>query len=278
MKIFVTGGTGFIGSSFLKTQAASHHDITCVVRESSIIPETLASELRWMKKGLDEVTVADLDGHDVLVHLASVGVSPQVASWTDMMYWNVAVFARLLDTAYDAGIRRIVVAGTFAEYGTTADAYDYIPVDAALSPVNGYAASKAASAIIAKAFCIEKKIELAYLRIFSAFGEGQNPANFYPSLREAAHSGKDFSMTLGEQVRDYIPVNDVSKVIWQSVLSDDFERGCPKVRNVASGVPTTMRSFAEKWWGHFGATGKLLLGEYPYRDNEPMRFVPKLDE
>ena len=40
----------------------------------------------------------------------------------------------------------------------------------------------------------ENNLELVYARIFSAYGEGQNSKNFYPSLKLAALNGKDFKI------------------------------------------------------------------------------------
>ena len=55
-------------------------------------------------------------------------------------------------------------------------------------------------------FAVQEHIELCYLRIFSAFGDGQFADNFWPALQLAAESGSDFPMTAGEQVRDYVAV------------------------------------------------------------------------
>ena len=52
----------------------------------------------------------------------------------------------------------------------------------------------------------------------------------------------------------------------------------PRVRNIGTGRPQTVRAFAEHWWREFGASGKLLVGALAYRDGEVMRFVPQIDE
>ena len=52
--------------------------------------------------------------------------------------------------------------------------------------------------------------------------------------------------------------------------------GVPRVRNVGTGRPQSVREFAEHWWREFGARGKLLFGALPYREGEVMRFVPQI--
>ena len=276
MKVFLTGGTGFIGKHYLALATSSSNVITALRRNSSAGGDFSAADPIWFTKAMDEVEVADLKGHDVLVHLASAGVSPQNASLKDMVYWNVSVLMDLLEKATQANIKRVVLAGSFAEYGQSSDLYDFIPVDAPLRPTYAYAASKAAAYVLATTFAIDSKIELCYLRIFSAYGEGQFEGNFWPALRNAAEKGLDFPMTHGEQVRDYIPVEQVALAIEHAVARSDIVPGMPMVMNVGSGVPVSMLEFARHWWSNWNATGKLLVGAIPYRKNEIMRCVPKI--
>jgi nucleoside-diphosphate-sugar epimerase len=277
MKIFLTGGTGFIGSYYLAHMSSIAHEITALRRPGSIPCVGISRQPTWLEKPMDAIDETDLDGHDVLVHLASVGVSPQNATWHEMIYWNVSALMRLLEAGKKAGMRRFVLAGSFAEYGTSADRFEFLPIDAPLQPTSPYAASKAAGCVLATTFAIDSQVELSYLRIFSAYGEGQYEGNFWSALRAAAMCDKDFPMTLGEQVRDYIPVEDVAKAIHIATVRNDIRPGAPKIVNVATGIPVTMREFAELHWKQWEAKGRLLIGELPYRPNEPMRFVPEVE-
>ena len=274
MKIFLTGGTGFVGSHFLRSPLARLHEIVALRREGSFPCLPIPVEPVWLHRALDAITPNDINGCSVLVHLASPGVSPKKASWDELFYWNVTVALQLIEKAKIAGVQRIIVAGTFAEYGRSADRFDPIPPDAPLEPITGYAASKAAACIALSAYAAEHGIELAYLRIFSAFGEGQCEGNFWPALRKAALLGLDFPMTLGEQVRDYVPIEDVVAMFWRACTSAPLTAGYPLIANIGSGYPVILRVFAEGWWARFNATGRLLVGALPYRQNEVMRFVP----
>lgn len=278
MKIFVTGGTGFIGSHFLRCPLAEGHTILALRR--SLLPSCLphSCEPQWIDCPLDSLDPAYLEGCDALVHFASPGVSPRRAELAELLYWNVTATLALAEKAKTAGVRRLVVAGSFAEYGRSADRFDPIPPNAPLEPTTAYATSKACSSVALSGFAIENKMELAYLRIFSAFGEGQFEANFWPSLRKAALAGEDFLMTQGEQVRDFVPVEDVAKVFWRTATALPIKDGYPFFANVGTGTPVRMRDFAEKWWTLFHAKGKLKVGALEYRPNEVMRFVPLVNE
>jgi len=171
-----------------------------------------------------------------------------------------------------------VIAGSYAEYGRSAYEYDLIPPSAPLLPIDGYAASKAACFMVCYAAAIELGIQLCYLRIFSAFGEGQFENNFWPALRKAAIAGKDFQMTGGEQIRDFIQVEDVAREFLHAAKRDDVQVDRPLIWNVGSGQPIMIRDFAKQWWKHWGATGKLCIGDLPYRPAEVMRFAPLITE
>ena len=276
MKIFLTGATGFIGSHFTKEVVSAGYNLTALNRNNDVSLSDDLSDIEWLQKPMDQLSVNDLVGHDVLVHLASVGVSPKKASSRDLIYWNVEVLMKLLESSLEAGIKRIVIAGSFAEYGKSSEDYEFIPTSAPLQPTSLYAASKAAGFLLANTFAMQNNIEICYLRIFSVFGEGQYEKNFWPALVKAAKSGDDFPMTEGEQVRDYIHVSDVCKVMLNACFNTKILKGLPLVLNVGTGHPVSMRQFAELWWRQLDAEGELLFGALPYRDNECMRFVPKL--
>lgn len=278
MKILVTGGTGFIGQYVLQKLCEGQNKIIATKRLDSIAPFNFSKKIDWIETTLDSIESKVFNDIDVLIHMASAGVSPKIASYEELVYWNVTSLFKLIDQAKNANIRRIVITGSYAEYGLSANHFEFLPPQAALLPLSPYAASKAAGCMLATSYAVENKIEMCYLRIFSAYGDGQYLGNFWPSLRAAALSGEDFRMTLGEQIRDFIPVESVAKEIIQSAIRTDLIPGVPLIKNVATGSPVTMREFAEKWWVHFQARGELLIGAIPYRSNEPMRFAASEDE
>jgi nucleoside-diphosphate-sugar epimerase len=279
MKIFLTGGTGFIGSHLLSLLGTTTHKVTALRRCSSLPCIDIGREPLWLDKAMDMLELSDFSGIDVFVHIASTGVSPKTESWHDLFYWNVLVMLDLLEKAHMGGVKRFVLIGSCAEYGLSADKYDFIPVDAPLFPTSPYAASKAAGFIAANTFAIEKQIELSYLRIFSAYGEGQYSSNFWPSLRAAALSGADFLMTPGGQIRDFVPIGNVAKSILGSIEDHGVvQKGIPFVANVGTGHSVSMLEFAEKFWAEWGATGRIIAGAKPYRAHEPLRFVPKMNK
>jgi nucleoside-diphosphate-sugar epimerase len=278
MKIFLTGGTGFIGSHVAEEAIKRNCSVKILRRGVSTIRTNLSARVNYLNVDLDKLTPKDLQGFNVLIHLAAEGISPKKASFDEIMYWNVTASTRLLQVALDAGIERLVLAGTYSEYGKTANQYDSIPWNAPLQPISSYAVSKAAFFHIANNFAIEHKVPLAYLRVFSAFGPFQNPENLFPSLVLAALEGRDFAMSSGEQIRDFVSVEQVAKRLVEAATSITLEAGLPMIRNIGSGRGTSVRDFAKEQWKMLAAKGQLIFGAIPNRSDEPFRYVARLEE
>lgn len=276
MRIFLTGGTGFLGSHFLQLALQAGHDVIALRFPGEECKQPLSRPPEWVEGGLDQIPLIAYQNCEVLVHLAAHGVNPANATWMDCFKWNVEASLHMWLAAAQSGVRRFVIAGSCFEYGTSGEEYDFIPVNAPLLPTGPYHSSKAAATMAALGFSVDQQRELIVLRPFHIYGEGEAPTRFWPSLIEAALVGKDFPMTDGHQVRDFTPVRDVAADFLRSVTREDSVAGVPIIENLGSGQPRSLLQFAADEWKRLGASGKLVPGAIPTRANEVMRYVPKL--
>ena len=276
MKLFITGATGFIGSHILHHALSSGHTVLAHRRKScSNTKINLPTSPLWLDVPLDSISVNQVYDCNAIIHLAATGVSPRVSTWSELYEVNIRSTLLICELA-KAINASLVMSGSYAEYGLSALRYHEIPPDAPLEPTSSYAASKAAAGILSMSYARAEKVSLAYLRIFNAFGYGQHKSNLWPSLRHAAQNEIDFAMTLGEQIRDFIPVEDVAKAFLDEAISLVAQEHTVFARNVASGKPQSIRQFCEFWWKKWVASGNLNIGAIPYREGEVMRYVPKL--
>jgi nucleoside-diphosphate-sugar epimerase len=274
MNIALTGGTGFIGSHFLKQALAAGHTVRAIRRSpSSKSPIPIAKQPVWLDAQLDEVRAEKLQGCEVLVHLAAHTGNVPYDSLANCLRWNLVAVLALFEQARLAGIRRFVVAGSCFEYGRSGERYAAIPTDAPLEPTNSYAASKAAASIALFQWAEEHQLSLEILRVFHVYGEGEADTRFWPLLRRAALAGEDFPMTEGEQVRDFMQVDGVARTFLDRASMADPPASLVQVFNLSSGEPMSIRCFAERWWNRWDAKGKLYFGAIPYRISEVMSYT-----
>jgi nucleoside-diphosphate-sugar epimerase len=277
MRLLVTGATGFIGSHFLECALRRGYDVVAQKRSDKSRPRIpLAKEPTWLVKPLDEIEAEDIEGVDVLVHLAAHSANVPYDTLENCLYWNLTAAVRLVQIAHLKGIRRFVVAGSCFEYGCSGERYEFIPTHAPLEPTQSYPTSKAAASIALIGFAAEAKVQLSIHRIFQVFGPGEPATRLWPSIQSMALSGKDMPMTAGEQIRDFIPVEIVAEQLLKACHDYSVIPGIAKLENVGTGKPQTVRAFAEYWWRHWNAQGKLVFGEIPYRAGEVMRYVPEI--
>lgn len=274
MKLLVTGGTGFIGSHFVKLALNEGHDVTVLRRTEYSKPRILLEkEPNWISDSMAKLEPTCLANYDAIVHLAAKGVTSLDEPIDAVIEANVLHPLKLFKSAARAGVKRFVITGSCFEYGQSADRYDRIPPNAPLEPTTPYAVSKAAASLAFCSFANQENVSLTIHRVFHVFGEGEADNRLWPSLRRAAMSGEDFPMTAGEQIRDFIPVEDVVSKLLLSCDEAYLLSPNSSIENLCTGIPKSVREFAEFFWKRWNACGKLKFGSLPYRKNEIMRCV-----
>lgn len=267
MKVAVSGTTGFIGSHVLAALAANP-DITLTAIGRSCAPAVpLPVNVGWAAVDVaapPERTFELLGAPDVVVHLAWGGLP----NYLSAHHFNVELVNhyRFLKGLVEAGRPRLVVVGTCYEYGMRNGELDETLVPA---PANPYAYAKVALHRQLQFLQDDVPFELSWPRLFYTYGERQSPRSLWPLFLAAVERGdRNFPMSGGEQLRDYLPVAEVADRLARLTLR---EAGAGTV-NICSGVPVSVRTLVEDWREQLGATIALELGHYPYPAYEPMAF------
>lgn len=274
--VLLTGATGFIGGHACRRLAAAGHRVVAMHRRDGD-PDAVPGA-SWVLTGFenpdwDAIGEAFGGSPEVLVHLAAHGVDPTVSEWDDCFRWNVFHTIEFWRMAVERGVRRIVTCGTCFEYGAACDRHETVSPQDAPEPLGPYAASKAAATMALHGLAAVHGIEGLVLRPGVVFGEGEGPHRLWPSLRQAAVEGRDFLMTSGSQVRDFVPVEHVADAFVAAVSRTDLRSGRTLVENVGSGRPQSVRDFAAEWWQRWNAAGQLLFGTLPDRTGEAVRIA-----
>ncbi|MCB9698640.1 MAG: NAD-dependent epimerase/dehydratase family protein [Alphaproteobacteria bacterium] len=142
MKVFVTGGSGFVGGHAIEALAAAGHEVLAMARSERSAEVVRGLGAAPVRCDLDTVAAEHLSGCDAVVHAAAY--VEETGSWDDYWRANVEGTQRVVDAARAAGVRRFVLVSTNA---TVFDSSDQLDVDEAwpypASPPFAYAATKA---------------------------------------------------------------------------------------------------------------------------------------
>lgn len=269
----MTGATGFVGSHLINQLHLNGHEVTAIYRQNQQTRVPIVKQPVWLQRQMDEITAHDLKYHDVLLTLAAAGMpnNPEKVSFNEMFYWNVTALINMIDTAKEASVKKIVICSTFKEYGDSASKYDFIPKNAPLLPTTPFACSRVAGYMAALAYVQKFKINIEYVRFFNMYGEGENALDLWTAIKNAALAGEDFDMTPAEQVRDYIDVKDAVNQLNKIIELPGIDS--LRLHHIASGKPIVLKDFADYWWKHWNAKGRINYGVLPYRNYESMRIV-----
>src|SRR4051812_6510891 len=137
------------------------------------------------------------------------------------------------------------------------------------SPANPYALAKDTLRRMIESLKSSHTFHFKWIRLFYMYGEGQNSNSIIPLLQKAIDSGeKEFKMSGGEQLRDYLPVSSVAENIVAIATQNSIEG----IVNCCSGRPISIRNLVENYLESRGSNIKLRLGHFPYPDYEPLAF------
>ena len=115
------------------------------------------------------------------------------------------------------------------------------------------------------------KTRFVNVKLYHPYGPGDGPGKFVPQMiRSCLESNGDIDLTLGEQKKDFIFVDDVVSA-FQVLLAngDHLPAGFVSV-DCGSGQATSIRTFVETVHRLTGSRARLRFGALPYRDNEVM--------
>lgn len=275
-RLLVTGAGGFVGARVVRQALAVGHDVAALIRPGSAAPRlqgvgggTTATLHRWRHDlgdaaSMDALRVA-LGGWapDACIHLAWY-VEPGSYLHGRENLECIAQSLALQELLIDAGCGAIVMAGTCAEYDLERPASGCLREDAPTRPATLYAAAKLALATVALQLAAERGTPLAWARLFSLYGPGEQPTRLVPAAIRALLRDERFPATAGEQVRDYLHVDDAAAALVRLAAAR-----ASGIFNVASATGVPVRELLALTGELAGRPELIQLGAIPYRGWEP---------
>ena len=269
MRVAVTGASGFIGRHVITELRRRSVDVTAVLRDDVNRAEQPVGESSDRSIFIDifrppQDAFARMGSPDALIHLAWGGINDCNA--TRHVEQELPAQYLFLKGLIESGLRNIVVAGTCYEYGLQSGG---LGEDYPTAPITSYGIAKDSLRRRLLSLRERRPFNLAWARLFYMYGPGQPENSLLSQLAAAVQRGeRAFKMSEGNQLRDYLPVQEVARNLVELALAGRHWG----VVNVCSGEPISVRRLVESHIKENNWDIGLDLGRFPYRDYEPMEF------
>ncbi|MGY1452353.1 dTDP-glucose 4,6-dehydratase [Streptomyces sp. SS8] len=266
MRILVTGAAGFIGSEYVRTVLAGGYpgfedaDVTVLDRltyagNRANLPGS-HPRLAFVRGDIcDLPLLLDLlPGHDAVVHFAAEShVDRSLEAASEFIRTNVGGTQTLLEACVRTGVQRVVHVSTDETYGSIE--HGSWTEEWPLRPNSPYAASKAASDLIARAYWRTHGLDLSITRCSNNYGPYQHIEKLIPNFVTRLLTGRHVPLYGdGSNIREWLHVSDHCRAI-QLVLT----RGrAGEIYNVGGGNERTNRQITESLLSLCGASPDLV--------------------
>lgn len=242
MRYFVTGGAGFIGSNYVEhlfrnvkgvTGVTIYDKFTYAANPKNCQEFVGDPRLTVIKGDICDSNLLEksMSGHDFVVHFAAEShVDRSIDDASAFVETNVLGTYRVLEASRKVGIKTVIHVSTDEVYGSLRKGA--ADEDFPLKPNSPYAASKAASDLLARSYFVTHGLDVRTTRCCNNYGKYQYPEKVIPVFINKLYYGQNLPIYGdGQNVREWIHVNDHAKGI-QTVL----EKGTPgEIYNIGTG-------------------------------------------
>lgn len=241
MRVLITGSTGYIGTVMMPFMAAAGHDV--VGLDTDLFEHCTFGEppakFPLIRKDLRDITPADLEGFDAVIHLAGLSNDPLGNLNPDLTYdINHHASVRLAEVAKQVGVSRYLFSSSCSTYGAAGD--KILDETAEFNPVTPYARSK----VLVEhdvAQLADDNFSPTFLRNATAYGVSPR-LRFDLVLNNlvawAMCTGRVLLKSDGSPWRPFVHIEDISQA-FLAVLNSPRER----VHNLAVNVGRTDQNY-----------------------------------
>jgi len=249
-KVLLTGASGFIGRHTIQPLLDRCFEVHAISRRA--VPGVYHHPLDLFDVQRTSQLMAELRPSHLL-HFAWYAVPGKYWTAPENLDW-VKISLHLMQQFAQAGGRRMVVAGSCAEYDWTG------------YKETVYGTCKAALQQIFQSYTHQIGLSSAWGRIFYLFGPHEYPDRLAPNIILSMLKGQVARCSHGNQIRDFMYVQDVADA-FAALLDSDVQGAV----DIASGQPLTLKEFI----GHIATTlnGQAQYGAIASKASEPARIV-----
>ena len=274
--ILITGATGFLGTQILKNCVNTNQKCRVAIRKNK------SKMIRNISSSIEIVETVDFfneteewysslcENIEIIIHCAwylEPGKYINSNYNLDCLTGSINFFS----SAANKGVNKLVGIGTCFEYDLEKGA---LSIDTPLNPTTLYASSKVSLYYALKGLSKKNNIDFNWCRVFYLYGEGEDDRRLVPYLHKNLAIGNDVELTSGIQIRDFLDVKKASKIIVEVAIQKKYTGPF----NVCSGIPISIKQFAENIADIYGRRDLLKFGVRPDNVVDPKIVVGIINE
>ena len=233
-----------MGSNLANYLVKEGHEVRGLDDLSAGNPQALSPEVLFTRGDVNDRPKlwTLLQDVDCVYHLAArVSVPESILYPREYNATNVGGTVSLMEAMRDVGVRRVVFISSGAVYGDQKE--QPLVETVSPNPRSPYAVSKLSAEYYVRTIGGLWNIETVSLRVFNAYGPGQNLPPSHPPvipnfLRQAMRGGTIVMHGDGTQTRDYVFVDDVVNAMIAASTAPDLNN---LVINIGSGIETSIQ-------------------------------------
>lgn len=276
MRCLVTGASGHLGSYLVERLVREGAEVTALVRPQS--------DLWRLSDVLDRINVLRADLSDIssvahainqakpdaAFHLAWQGVTSAFKDSPEQITLNVRDSLNLFEVVRAAGCKLWIGVGSQAEYGPHEGV---LTEETPVRPLTAYGVGKLCTGLLTRKLCELSGMRYVWLRLLATYGPKDDERHLLPSVIRRLLAGEEVSLTPGEQIWDYLFVEDAAEAIYRAAVTPQAEG----VFNLGSGEAHSIRSVIERTRDLIDPSLPLGFGEVPYPPDQLMRLETSID-
>lgn len=245
-RILVTGGAGFVGANLVIKLLENGDSVHLFLsketnpwRIQNIKERVVLHDCNLLEKEKVDVLIQQIKP-EIIYHLATHGAYASQISEERIIATNLIGFMNLLNACKAVGFEKFINTGSSSEYGFKERAMK--ESDMLEAPYSCYAFTKASATLYAQYLAKKEKLPIVTLRLFSVYGDYEEPKRFIPSLILNTLQGRPTPLVSPNTTRDFIYVNDVINA-YLLLSKTSFEPG--EIFNIGSGEQKTIKEVVE---------------------------------
>ena len=245
MRIIVTGGCGFIGSSFVNYLRKNVECEIIVIDKLTYAgnPFRIPSDVELIKKDICDITLDDIGYADYIVNFAAEShVDNSISNGLPFVKSNVEGTFNMLEVARKIpNLKKFVQISTDEVYGDMdSRGLSSANENTSLKPSSYYSSTKAAADHLVESAGRTYGLPYLITRTCNNFGEHQHWEKFLPTIARSISTNKPIPLYGdGEHIREWIWVEDNVKLVYDLMISQTG------IWNVGSGDSWTNKAIIE---------------------------------